>query len=51
MIEVHEMAVQWQDIDGSHLNIVDASFQMVRDMLMVKALYTLRLWKTDDLNW
>lgn len=50
-IPVQEMPVRWHDVDGSHLNVVSDSLQMARDMLMVKSLYTLKLWNLDDLNW
>ena len=50
-IPVSEMAVRWQDVDGSHLNIFDASISMARDMLMVKTLYTLGIWAVQDADW
>ena len=43
-IPVVEVPVKWEDVDGSHLQIVDASFNIARDMLMVKALYSLGVW-------
>ena len=50
-IPVKEVAVKWEDVDGSHLNVVDASLQMARDMLMVKALYGFGVWKATDCDW
>ena len=43
-VPIKEVPVTWTEIDGSHLNVVDASIQMARDMLLVKFLYTCRLW-------
>ncbi len=48
-IPIKEVPVTWQEVDGSHLNIVDASLQMLRDMLLIKFLYTCRLWNYGDL--
>lgn len=43
-VPVVEMPVKWEEIDGSKLNIFDATLQMTRDMILIKALYSLRLW-------
>jgi dolichyl-phosphate beta-glucosyltransferase len=48
---VKEIPVTWQEIDGSHLNIVDASIQMARDMMLVKFLYSCRLWRYEDVSY
>ena len=50
-IPVEEVAVKWEDIDGSHINVISASFQMARDMLLIKLLYSLGLWGLGDYNW
>ena len=50
-IQINEIPVNWQEIDGSHLNLVDASLQMARDMLLVKFLYTFRLWSSSDISY
>ena len=50
-IPVKEVAVNWQEIDGSHLNIVGATLQMTRDMILIKFLYTIRLWGYDDIHY
>ena len=47
-IPVAEVPVNWKDIDGSHLNVVEASITMARDFLLVRLLYLLRLWKFSD---
>ena len=43
-----EIPVKWEEIDGSKLNIFDATLQMSRDMVLIKALYSLRLWSYED---
>jgi dolichyl-phosphate beta-glucosyltransferase len=43
--QISEVAVKWQEIDGSKLNVVDASLQMARDMVLIRALYMLQVWK------
>ena len=47
-VKVSEMGVKWQDVDGSHLNVVEASLSIVRDMLLIKLLYFLRVWDCND---
>jgi dolichyl-phosphate beta-glucosyltransferase len=48
LVPVSEMAVCWQDVEGSHLNVVDASSQMIRDMLLIRILYFLGVWRVND---
>lgn len=43
-----EVPVKWQEIDGSKLNVVSASFMMGRDYLLVRIFYLLGLWRVDD---
>ncbi|MES1910777.1 MAG: hypothetical protein MHM6MM_003309 [Cercozoa sp. M6MM] len=43
-IPVREVAIQWQEIDGSKLSVVDASMTMARDILLTRLLHLLRLW-------
>ena len=50
-IPVSEVPVNWTEIDGSHLNVVDATIQMARDMILIKLLYTLRAWGYDDIDY
>ena len=47
-VEIGEVPVQWKDVDGSKLNVIEASVNMFRDVLMIRMLYLLRLWKTGD---
>lgn len=50
-VKVAEVPVSWHDVEGSHLNVIDASLTMARDMLMVKMLYLLGVWRTQDISW
>jgi dolichyl-phosphate beta-glucosyltransferase len=43
-----EIPVNWQDVEGSKLNVVSASLMMARDYLLVRICYLLGLWKIDD---
>ncbi len=47
-VEIGEVPVQWKDVDGSKLNVIEASVNMFRDVLMIKFLYLTGLWKTSD---
>jgi len=42
---IHEVIVDWKEIDGSHLNVLGASLQMFKDVLRVPTLYTIGYWK------
>ena len=49
-IDIAEVAVPWQEVDGSKLDtsklaLALVSLSMLRDMICVRACYTLRLWK------
>lgn len=48
---VVEIPVDWEEVDGSKLNVLDATTQMIRDMILVKLLYTLRMWRYDDVDY
>ena len=50
-VPVVEIPVKWEEIDGSKLNIFDATLQMSRDMILIKALYSLRLWSYADIDY
>lgn len=40
--------MEWRDVDGSKLSVVDASVNMFRDVLMIRLYYLLRLWRFSD---
>jgi dolichyl-phosphate beta-glucosyltransferase len=43
-LRVAEVPVNWHEVDGSKLNVVTASIQMLRDMASVRLCYSLGLW-------
>ncbi|KAA0152099.1 hypothetical protein FNF29_04213 [Cafeteria roenbergensis] len=43
-----ELPVEWNEIEGSHLEVVSASLQMIRDMLATRLCYTLGIWSKAD---
>ena len=50
-IPVHEVGVPWQEVDGSKLNtskfsLAWVSLSMLRDMVCVRACYTLGIWSS-----
>jgi hypothetical protein len=45
---VGEVGVEWRDVDGSKLSVVDASLNMFRDVLMIRLYYLIGLWKYSD---
>lgn len=49
-IPVKEVAVTWQEIDGSTLNPVLAGIQMARDIFKVRIAYLLGLWRIETLE-
>ena len=49
-MNVAEVPVSWHDVEGSHLNVIDASLTMARDMMMVKMLYMCGVWQTQDIS-
>ncbi len=42
---IAEIDVNWTEIDGSKLNPAVAAVQMLRDMLLLRMLYALNVWK------
>lgn len=47
-IPVKEVAVNWKEVEGSKLNVFTDTFRMLRDFLLVKILYELKLWGKED---
>lgn len=45
---VGEVGVEWHDVDGSKLSVLDASVNMLRDVLVIRLYYLLGLWKMGD---
>lgn len=44
-LTVEEVAVNWHEVDGSKLNVLQASIEMVRDILAIKLMYGLKIWR------
>ncbi|KAF9525963.1 glycosyltransferase family 2 protein [Crepidotus variabilis] len=43
-IPVAEVAIEWHEVAGSKLNVITASMQMLRDLLIVRANHALGRW-------
>lgn len=48
-IPIKEIGVNWKEIAGSKVNVVDASLTMTRDFIMVRILYLFSIWKYTDI--
>lgn len=46
-VPIVEVAVNWQEIDGSKLDPLWSSIQMARDLVRIRAKYLLGLWTID----
>jgi len=44
-IPVAEVPIEWHEVPGSKLNVITASLQMLRDLLIVRANHLLGRWK------
>jgi glycosyltransferase involved in cell wall biosynthesis len=42
---VVEVPINWQEIDGSKVNVIDATLQILRDLARIRFNYTVGLWK------
>jgi len=49
-IPMVEVPVNWTEIDGSKLNIAQASIQMLRELILISFLYRTRVWRIRDLS-
>eukprot|EP00980_Cylindrotheca_fusiformis_P011000 scaffold2526_cov131-Cylindrotheca_fusiformis.AAC.16 len=54
-IDIFEVSVPWQEVDGSKLNtsklaLIIVSLTMLRDMICVNICYSLRIWKAPELS-
>jgi len=47
-IPVREVPVNWRDVEGSKLNVVEASTTMARDFVLIRVLYGLGIWRYTD---
>lgn len=51
-VPVGEHAVRWHEVDGSKLirtkwDVITTSLRMARDMLAIRLMYTMSLWRVD----
>lgn len=42
---VVEVPIHWQEVDGSKLNVVDATLQILRDLARIRFNYTFGVWR------
>ncbi|PPQ98040.1 hypothetical protein CVT26_003035 [Gymnopilus dilepis] len=49
-IPVAEVPIEWHEVAGSKLNVVTASVQMLRDLLIVRANHLLGRWKATPVK-
>ena len=47
-IPIGEVAVNWQEIDGSKVNLFESIPQMARDIFTIRACYVLGIWKVKN---
>eukprot|EP01120_Amphizonella_sp_Union-15-10_P009414 TRINITY_DN3553_c0_g3_i1.p1 TRINITY_DN3553_c0_g3~~TRINITY_DN3553_c0_g3_i1.p1 ORF type:complete len:381 (-),score=65.08 TRINITY_DN3553_c0_g3_i1:27-1025(-) len=48
-IPVAEVAVNWTEIEGSHLSVFGSSVQMGKDLLKIRLAYLFKIWKIDEM--
>jgi dolichyl-phosphate beta-glucosyltransferase len=44
LIPAEEVAVNWTEIPGSKLSVIESSFTMLRDLILIRLCYTVRVW-------
>lgn len=49
-VPIGELPVAWQEIEGSHLNVLVDSAGIFRDMITLRTLYALGVWRKTDLS-
>ncbi len=47
-IPVAEMMVDWKDVEGSKVDVLWDSIAMLRDMVLMRMLYTGGIWKVKE---
>jgi len=47
-IPMAEVAVNWTEIPGSKLNLLESSFAMARDLFLIRFAYAFRIWLMKD---
>lgn len=49
-VPVSEVPVNWTEIEGSKLDPIEASIQMLRDLLKIRLCYMFGVWKIKSLK-
>ncbi len=49
-VPVVQLPVIWHEIEGSHLNVLEASIHMARDFLLIRLLYDCGFWRITDIS-
>lgn len=47
-ILVKEVGVNWHEVDGSKLSVINASFSMLRELICIRFCYLFGIWKCSD---
>jgi dolichyl-phosphate beta-glucosyltransferase len=47
-IPVAEVGVEWHEVPGSKLSIIESSFSMARDLLVIRIAYAFGIWRVQD---
>jgi len=45
IIPVNEISVNWEEIPGSKINLLESCFLMARDLIVLRFAYTIGIWK------
>lgn len=49
-IPIAEVAVNWQEVDGSKMNLMKDAIKMLIDLLIIRANYMFGIWKINELS-
>lgn len=47
-VEVREVGVRWEEVQGSKLDVVRDSVRMARDLVVIRGNYALGRWRTPE---
>lgn len=48
--KISEQPVRWHEVPGSKLNVLQASIQMARDLVLIRLCYMLSVWRVTNLT-
>ncbi|KAF7458981.1 dolichyl phosphate glucosyltransferase [Cryptosporidium felis] len=49
-LKIQQVSVSWREIHGSKLSVLSDSFRMLLDVIILRTLYLLGIWKIGDLQ-